>query len=63
MAQLILTRFASKLFLEEFDMVDTCHMNTLEGVWRPIHYKICELTVQRFPVKCRCPQQPTYKNI
>ena len=25
--------FASKLFLEAFDMVDTCNMNTNEGVW------------------------------
>ena len=28
--------FASKLFLEAFDMVDTCHMNTIEGVCAPI---------------------------
>ena len=50
--------FASKLFLEAFDMVDTCHMNTIEGgmgAHASIYHKICELTVQQCPVKCMCP--------
>ena len=50
--------FASKLFLETFDMVGCYNLNTIEesmGAYIPMLH---EQTVPWCPVKCKCPETP-----
>ena len=53
--------FASKLFLETFDMVGCYRLNKIEGVWGvcPIYHMLHEQTVPWCPVKCNCPKKCT----
>ena len=50
--------FASKLFVETFDMVGCHTLNTIErgmGAQAPIYHMLHEQTVPWCPVKCKCP--------